>query len=71
VATSSTAAANHEGATIGTDPNRTALMVWNPADGTTVELGAVDTNLAMTWTDANQIVLWSASGWQAIDLDMS
>jgi hypothetical protein len=46
-------------------------MVWNPADGTTVDLGAVDTNLAMTWTDANQIVLWSASGWQAIDRDMS
>ena len=55
-------------AVASSDPGDGVLTIWDPADGTTVELADVRPTAAMTWTLDDRIVLWDRSGWQVIQL---
>lgn len=52
----------------GPDATGGALTVWDPGDGTTVELVDVEIPIAITWTLDDRLVLWDPDGWQVVEL---
>lgn len=45
-----------------------AVTIWDPETEETVEVAAVEPAAGITWTDDDQIVVWSFGSWQVIEL---
>lgn len=54
--------------TAGTDLIAMQLTIWDPSDGTAVELGEVQAPIGITWTEDDRLVLWDLGGWRVVQL---
>jgi hypothetical protein len=60
--------------TVGGDGGRAGITLWDPAVGDEQhlepgdEVPTLDAVRGVVWTDDDRIVLWSAEGWQVVDV---
>jgi hypothetical protein len=55
--------------TSGTDLLAMQLAIWDPSDGTIVELGEVQAPIGITWIAGDRLVLWYLGGWRVVELN--